>query len=102
MSNQAGLGIGDIVHNQEINEYPEDWKREYARVSTWVKYAARTLGGGLVIRIIDPQSLVGMWTLIRHRVRSYPTMIIDGREKFAGWEASDAAYTRLTELLARP
>jgi hypothetical protein len=100
MSNQAGLGIGDIVHNQEINEYPEDWKREYVRVSRWVKYTARTLGGGLVIRIVDPQSLVGMWNLIRHRIRDYPTLIINGQERYAGWEASDDAYARLQELLS--
>lgn len=67
-----------------------------------MRYASRTLGRGLVIRVVDPQSLVGMWNLIRHGIRRYPTLIINGREKFAGWETSEAAYARLTQLLGIP
>lgn len=100
MSNQAGLGIGDKVHNQEINEYPDEWKDEYLRVSHWVKGVARGLGRDVVIRVIDPQSLVGMWKTLRHGIRRYPTMIIDGREKFTGWEAMAPVYARLEQLIA--
>ena len=99
MSNQAGLGIGDKVHNREINEFPDDWKEEYLRVSSWAKHAAGHFGRGLVITIIDPQSLVGMWKALRHGIRRYPTMIIDGREKFAGWDAAADVYARLQELI---
>jgi len=99
MSNQAGLGIGDKVHNQEINEFPKEWKEEYLRVSNWAKNAAEQFGRGLVITIIDPQSLVGMWKALRYGIRGYPTMIIDGREKFTGWDVVDDVYARLQELI---
>lgn len=101
MSNQAGLGIGDAVHNQEINEYPEDWKEEYVRVSNWVKSTARSIGRGLVIRVIDPQSLVGMWKILRYGIRRYPTLIINGQETYRGWEQAEAAYARLEALIQK-
>ncbi|MBI4772444.1 MAG: hypothetical protein HY784_18945 [Chloroflexi bacterium] len=85
MSNQAGLGLGDTVHNQEINEYPEDWKQEYLRVSDWAKHTARRFGRRVVIHIIDPQSAAGMWKLLRHGIRRYPTVILNGRTRFVGW-----------------
>jgi len=100
MSNQAGLGIGDRVHTEEINEYPEDLKQEYLQLSTWLKAVAAHYGRSVVIRLIDPQSLVGMGWLLRYRVRRYPTFILNREEKFVGWEAEAAFHTRLRERLA--
>jgi hypothetical protein len=102
MSNQAGLGLGDKVHNEEINEFPADWKADYLRVSDWARLTAQHFGRGVAITIIDPQSAVGMWRTLRHGIRRYPTVILNQREKFAGWEAADAVYARIAELLAAP
>ncbi len=99
MSNQAGLGIGDKVHTEEINEYPDELKQEYLRLSAWVRAVARHYGRSVVIRVIDPQSLVGMWWLLRYRIRRYPTLIIDQQEKFSGWEAEAAFHKRLQQRL---
>ncbi len=100
MLNQAGLGLGDKVHNQEINEYPDDLKAEYLQLSTWVKALARHYGRGLVVRVIDPQSLVGFWKLVRHRIRRYPALILEKDTVLRGWEAEADLHTRLRELLA--
>ncbi len=86
MSNQAGLGIGDKVHNEEINEYPEWLREEYLRVCTWAREVAERYRGAVLIRIVDPESLVGIWRLIRHWIRRYPTFLVDG-QKFVGWES---------------
>ena len=99
MSNQAGLGLGNKVHTQEINEYPDDLKEEYLYLSTWIKAVARYYGYNIIIRVIDPQSLQGMWTHLRYRINKYPTMIINHREKFAGWESEERFHSRLLELL---
>ncbi len=99
MSNQAGLGIGDKVHTAEINEYPDDWKQAYLHLSNWVRAVARHYGRSVVIRVIDPQSLVGMWWLLRYRIRRYPTFMIDRQEKFVGWEAEAAFHQRLQARL---
>ena len=88
------------MHNQEINEYPEEIKAEYLRLSDWVRAVQKTYGAQVVVRIIDPQSLGGFWKVLRHRVRRYPTFFIGGGERLVGWEADpDAALAR---ILGRP
>lgn len=100
MSNQAGLGIGDRVHNQEINEYPDEMKAEYLRLSDWVRETYKAYGRKVWIKVIDPQSLVGMWKHLKHRIRRYPTFLIEGKYVFAGWEAVSDAMEHVDQLLA--
>jgi hypothetical protein len=83
------------VHNEEINEYPEDLKAEYLRLSDWVRKARKTYGNRVIIRILDPQSLAGFWKIIKHRIRRYPTFLVDGGECIVGWEGDpDGALSR--------
>jgi len=99
MSNQAGLGLGSKVHSEEINEYPEDLKQEYLRLSVWVKAVASFYGRSIVIRIIDPQSFVGLWKLIRYRIRRYPTMILEQNTIFSGWNMESQLHIEIQKLL---
>jgi hypothetical protein len=100
MSNQAGLGIGEKVHNQEINEYPEDLREEYLRLSNWVRETYALYGLQVWIKVIDPQSLVGLWKHISYRVRRYPTFVVEGTHRFAGWESAQDALAEVDRLLA--
>jgi len=99
LSNKASLGLGDKVHTQEINEYPDDLKEEHLYLSTWVKALACHYGNNIVIHVIDPLSLVGMWALLRHRIRHYLTMILNYREKFTGWKSEEHFHQRMINLL---
>lgn len=99
MANQAGLGLSDKVHNQEINEYPEDWKQEYLQLNVWLRAFLRHYGPAVRVRLLDPQSLVGFWKSLRYRVWRYPGFVLEGRERFLGWEAEPALHRRLRELL---
>lgn len=100
ISNQAGLGLGDKVHTEEINEYPDDLKQEFLHLSLWVKALARHYGRSVAIRVIDPQSLLGMWKALRHRIRRYPVFILDGEEQFNGWEAEEQLHAQLRARIA--
>ena len=40
----------------------------------------------IAIHVIDPQSLKGIISSIKYRVRKYPTFIIDGKEMVIGWD----------------
>ncbi len=91
--------MGRQVHTQEINEYPEDVKDEYLRLSEWVRKTRETYGRRVVIRIVDPQSLGGFWKVLRQRIRSYPTFLIEGGERIVGWEGDPDGV--LTRVLAR-
>lgn len=83
------------MHTQEINQYPEDVKAEFLRLSEWIRAARKRHGARILIRLVDPQSVGGMWKALRHRVRRYPTFFVDGAERIVGWEGDpDAALAR--------
>jgi hypothetical protein len=83
------------VHTQEINQYPEDVKAEFLRLSEWIRAARKLHGARVLIRLVDPQSVGGMWKALRHRIRRYPTFFVDGTERIVGWEGDpDAALAR--------
>ena len=82
------------MHNQEINEYPEETKADYLRLSEWVRSLQKSHGDRVQIRIVDPQSLFGFWKVLRHRIRRFPTFFVSG-ERIAGWEEDpDTAIAR--------
>lgn len=99
MSNQAGLGIGERVHNQEINEYPDEMRDEYLRLSDWVRNTYDAYGRQVWIKVIDPQSMVGLWKHVKYRVRKYPTFVLDGEDRFVGWDAAGRIPGRVNQLL---
>ncbi len=83
------------MHNQEINEYPEDVKAEFLRVSEWIHAMRVKYSGRLVIRLVDPHSPAGMWKVLRHRIRRFPLFLVDGVERVVGWEGDpDEAVSR--------
>jgi len=83
------------VHTEEINQYPEDVKAEFLRLSEWIRAARKLHGARVLIRLVDPQSVGGMWKALRHRIRRYPTFFVDGTERIVGWESDpDAALAR--------
>jgi hypothetical protein len=87
--------VGQQVHTQEINEYPEDLKADYLHLSEWIRGTRRKYGRRVVVRLVDPQSLGGMWKVLRHRIRRFPTFFVDGAEKIVGWEGDpDGAVQR--------
>ena len=86
------------MHNEELNEYPEQMKADYLRLSEWVRSVRKAHGERVQIRIVDPQSLFGFWRVLRHRIRRFPTFFVSG-ERISGWEGDpDAA---LAHTLAR-
>lgn len=86
--------MGQQVHTQEINEYPEEIKAEYFRLSEWVRNTRKRYGQQVVVRVVDPQSLGGFWKVVRHRIRRYPTFLVDGTVKVVGWEGDPDGAVR--------
>lgn len=99
MSNQAGLDIGDKVHNEEINEYPDELREEYLRLSNWVRSTYDTYGRQVWIKVIDPQSMVGLWKHVKYRVRKYPTFVLEGEHRFVGWQAVEQVLGHIDRIL---
>ncbi len=79
-------GIGRQVHQEELEQYPEDAKQEAARLANWLFDLAHRYDDQIHIRVIDPQSPEGLFKSLRYWVRKYPTFIVDGHEKVTGWD----------------
>ncbi len=81
-----GVGVGGKVKQEDIEAYPEEFVRDWQNVSTWVLELADKYPGQLLIRITDAQSVQGLWKSLTKGVRKYPTFIIEGHEKYHGWD----------------
>jgi hypothetical protein len=80
-----GVGVGQKVHQEDMQSYPPDFIQEWQQLSDWILELAEAFSGQLVIRITDAQSVQGIWKAITKGVRKYPTFIIAGQEKYHGW-----------------
>jgi hypothetical protein len=89
-------GLNKKFHQNEMNEYPSDLKEEYVKLSDWIRELRRLYKHRLLIKLIDIQSPLGIYKALRHRIRAYPTFIIEGKETYAGWDKN-----RLEDLLDR-
>jgi len=89
-------GLNKKSHQNEMNEYPPDLKEEYVKLSDWIRELRRLYKHRLLIKLIDIQSPLGIYKALRHRIRAYPTFIIEGKETYAGWDKN-----HLEDLLDR-
>ncbi len=79
-------GFDKKFHQKEVNEYPPELKEEVVKLSEWIKELTRLYKHRLLIKLIDIQSLLGIYKSLRHRIRRYPTFIIEGKEVYTGWD----------------
>jgi len=79
-------GVGEHPSNRGLEEVPQEWQDEYRRLTDWVYDLAGCYGERILIRVIDPQSPDGLLKSLRHRVRRYPTWIVNGKERIVGWD----------------
>ncbi len=94
VSNLAGMS--KEIHHREINEYPEDVKDEFLRLSNWIRELARLYKHRILIRVIDAHSPMGFLKSLRHRAWKYPAFIVEGKDKYVGWDTQ-----RLEALIDR-
>jgi len=79
-------GLDKKFHQKELNEYPPDLKEEFAKLSEWTKELTRLYKHRLLIKLVDVQSLLGIYKSLRHRIRRYPAFIIEGKDVYTGWD----------------
>jgi len=79
-------GMKQKLHQDEMNDYPPDLKEEYVKLSDWIRELRRLYKHRLLIKLIDIQSPLGIYKALRHRIRTYPTFIIEGKETYVGWD----------------
>ena len=80
------LDINRKIHHRDINEYPEEVKDEFLRLSDWIRELTRLYKHRILIRVIDAQSPMGVLKSFRHRAWKYPAFIVKGKDKYVGWD----------------
>jgi hypothetical protein len=79
-----GVGLGERIHRSEARDaLPDDLSAEFQQVSDWVHGLLERHPGRLAISVIDAASIEGVWASLRHGLRRYPAVVVDG-EKRAG------------------
>ena len=79
-------GVGEHPAKRALEEYPEEWQDEFRRLTAWVYDLADRYGERILVKVIDPQSPEGLFKSLRHRVRHYPTWIVNGKKRVVGWD----------------
>ncbi len=82
------LGIGRRLHAEQRRAglLPPELAAEYARIGDWVRGAAGRYGDRMRVRVVDAASIQGVVMTLRHRVRRFPSFVIDGRQRIAGFD----------------
>jgi hypothetical protein len=78
--------INRKFHQQDMSDYPPDLVEEYARLLDWIRELSHLYKHRLLIKIIDVQSLPGIYKSLRYWIRKYPAFIVEGKETYTGWD----------------
>jgi hypothetical protein len=79
-------GLNQKLRQHEMDEYPPDLREECVKLSEWIRELRRLYKHRILIKLIDIQSPLGIYKAFRHRIRTYPTFIIEKKEIYAGWD----------------
>ena len=79
------VGVGQKIHaEQRASSLPDDLQAELGRLSAWIEQVAERHPGQVRFKVIDAASLEGVFKAVRYGLRTFPAVVVGGREKFAG------------------
>jgi hypothetical protein len=78
------VGLREKRDREILNDYPEDLKEDYLFLSNWIRELSQKYRENILIKVIDVQSLQGVYKSIRYGIFRYPTFIIDNKKKYTG------------------
>ena len=91
--------IGTQVHKEIQSSYPAQFREEAMRLAVWLQELSARHGGRLRIRVVDPQSPLGLCKALRYGVRRYPAFVLGGQKHY-GWDL-DALDRLVAEQVRR-
>lgn len=83
------MGLHRKLQIQDMKEYPEDLKEELAKLSEWLSDLLYLYKHRIRIRVINAQSILGVYKAIRHRIGEYPCFIVGNRDTYTGWDREE-------------
>lgn len=96
-------GVGDRIHAEQLQSaMPQDMLETYARLSAWITALVARHGDRVLVKVIDAASVEGVWKALRHGLRRFPAVILEGGETF-DWndvERAEAAVLQRVGVVA--
>jgi len=78
-------GFSQGLHEEQVaSALPPDLQQDYQAVSDWVRRLFQIHCDRVLVKVIDATSLEGFWKSLRHGLRRYPAVVVDGRATFRG------------------
>lgn len=81
---QVMHGTGMQPYSEQLEEYPEDVKKQYWELSSMANGLKTEFGDAVFVDAIDSASPRGVWTSIRLRIAKTPCVLVQGKKAFSG------------------
>jgi hypothetical protein len=75
-------GTGMEPYSEQLDEYPEDIKKQYFELSDIAQKLKKEFNGAVFFDAIDSVSLLGVWKTIKHRILKTPCVLVEGKKVF--------------------
>lgn len=100
--NTKDLVMGLGLPQESIDEIPQEVKEENERVAEFLRSLFNSFGDvDVKIQLHDAGRPSGLWKALKHGVKKYPAIIVDGKA-FQGAECFDLALEELRVKLGKP
>ncbi|HOG17047.1 MAG TPA: hypothetical protein PLB96_06855 [Syntrophales bacterium] len=78
-------GVGPAVQEDDQNAYPPQFHEEWKRLREILLELKHLYQHRIDFRLVEADSLLGLYKAVRHRFRKYPTFILDKKDVYTGW-----------------
>lgn len=75
-------GTGMEPYSEQLEEYPEDIKKQYFQLSEIAQKLKEEFDGAVLFDAIDTASPLGVWKTIKHRILKTPCILVEGKKAF--------------------
>jgi len=95
-------GTGLMPYSEQLEEYPEDVKKQYFELSEVAQKIRDEFGGAVFFDAIDAASPQGVWMTLRHRILRTPCVLIEGKKVFDRLPGYEELRQKILELADTP
>ena len=95
-------GTGLMPYSEQLEEYPEDVKKQYFELSEVAQKIRDEFGGAVYFDAIDSASPQGVWMTLRHRILRTPCVLIEGKKVFDRLPGYEELRQKILELADTP
>src|SRR3989441_2876242 len=95
-------GTGLMPYSEQLEEYPEDVKKQYFELSEVAQKIRDEFGGAGFFDPIDSASPPGVWMTLTHRILRTPCVTIEGKKVFIRVPSYEELREKILEVAVAP